>query len=256
MFPVLHLGSLAIQTPGLILILGLWLGLTLAERYSPRSGIQPAMLYNIAAIGLVTAAIGGRLAYAAENIDAFTKSPISLIALNFSLWDAPGGVILGFTAMIWYAMRHKMELWRVADSFTPAINVMMIALGFAQLASGDAYGVPARLPWSIYIWGEWRHPSQIYAILGAVVILIWLYTRINTHREEGLLYPAGGLFLAFSACSAVVTLFLSRFQAENGLLPGQIHPSQVAAWIVLAISLLLLGKRKRSAPQASGFFTE
>ena len=53
MLPILHLGPLALQLPGLILLLGLWLGLALAERYSSRSGIQPDRLYNLVFLSLV-----------------------------------------------------------------------------------------------------------------------------------------------------------------------------------------------------------
>ncbi len=55
--------------------------------------------------------------------------------------------------------------------------VMMITLDLANLASGNAYGAPARLAWSIYLWGEWHHPCQIYETLAAAGVLVWVLLR-------------------------------------------------------------------------------
>jgi hypothetical protein len=46
------------------------------------------------------------------------------------------------------------------DALTPGLAVMMIALGLANLASGNAYGEPAQVPWSIFLWGEWQQPGR------------------------------------------------------------------------------------------------
>ncbi len=156
MFPVLHVGRLAIQTPGLIVILGLGLGLNLAEKYFLKVGLQPAKAYTLVTIGLIAAAIGGRLAYAVENFSAFTASPASLFSLNLSLWDPVGGVLLGLAGSIGYGLRRKMNFSALLDSLTPTLAVTMIAVDLANLASGSAFGEPARLPWSIFLWGEWR----------------------------------------------------------------------------------------------------
>jgi hypothetical protein len=47
MFPILQIGPLAIQVPGLIILAGLWLGLSLAERRAKKRESNPSVLYNL-----------------------------------------------------------------------------------------------------------------------------------------------------------------------------------------------------------------
>jgi prolipoprotein diacylglyceryltransferase len=248
MLPIVQIGPAALQTPGLILILGLWLGLNLAEKYYLRHGIQPSNAYTLVTIGLVTAALGGRLTFAVENLSAFAASPISLLSLNLNLWDLPGGVTLGLAACIWYASRQKINFWSLLDSLTPLFAVMMIAIGLADLASGSAFGEPAQLPWSIFLWGEWRHPSQIYETLGAISVLIWVLLRLNRFDPNSASrLDAGYLFLEFVAWSAVWRIFLEMFRGDGTLFFGQIRVAQVIAWVILSVCLFLLGKRNFQA---------
>jgi phosphatidylglycerol:prolipoprotein diacylglycerol transferase len=248
MFPIVQIGPAAVQTPGLILILGIWLGLNLAEKYYLRHGIQPSLAYTLVTIGLVTAAVGGRLTFAVENFSAFVASPISLISLNLNLWDLPGGVTLGLAACIWYASRQKINFWSLLDSLTPLFAVMMIAISLANLASGNAFGEPAHLPWSIFLWGEWRHPSQIYEVLGAFAILLWVLLRLKRFDPNSAMRPVPGiLFLEFVAWSAGLRIFLEMFRGDGTLIFGQIRVAQVIAWVILTVCLFLLGKRNFQA---------
>ena len=40
MFPILQIGPLAIQVPGLVIIAGLWFGLTLSEHRAKKHGAK------------------------------------------------------------------------------------------------------------------------------------------------------------------------------------------------------------------------
>ena len=62
MLPILQIGPFALQTPGLILLIGAWAGLSLAERYAKRFQINPNQLYNLAFIGLIAGILGALLA--------------------------------------------------------------------------------------------------------------------------------------------------------------------------------------------------
>lgn len=92
MLPILHIGPLAIQVPGLVLLLGLWLGLSLTERYAPRYGMDSKILYNLVIISILAGVVGARLLYVARFPDAFLSKPASIISLNPSLLDLWGGV--------------------------------------------------------------------------------------------------------------------------------------------------------------------
>lgn len=239
MFPVLHLGPLAVRTPGLLLLLGLYLGLTLAERHSSVRGMKADHIYNLTFIAFVAGALGARLSFAAQHVDLFKGSPLNLVSLDTTLLDPFGGIALGLIAVLVCGQRKKLSLWPTLDAFTPVLAVFAVSVGLANLASGNAFGAPTSLPWSINLWGATRHPSQVYETLAALVILFvaWVLFRKDL--------PPGRLFLQFVIYSAGARLFLEAFRGDSVLVFGGIRLAQIVAWAVLALSLWLLERQKR-----------
>lgn len=245
MLPVLNIGPLALQTPGLALLIGVWLGLSLAEKYAARRGVPPSLLYNLVFVGLVGGVIGARLTYLVRYPEAFGSSPLSLISLNPGLLDPLGGLAMGTIAGVIYAHQAKLALWPTLDALTPLLAVMMIALGVSHLASGAAFGAETQAPWAIELWGTRRHPSQVYEILSAAAILVVLWPGRWVETA-----PAGRYFLLFCALSAASWLLLEAFRGDSLLLAGGWRVVQVAAWLVLAGSLWGL-KQRGSDQQAA-----
>jgi prolipoprotein diacylglyceryltransferase len=243
MLPVLNIGPLALQTPGLVILIGLWLGLSLAEKFSAKRGIPPSQLYNLVFVVLVAGVIGARLAYLIRYPEAFASSPLSLISLNPGLLDPLGGLAVGVISGLIYAQRRKIALWPALDALTPLLAVMTIALGISHLASGAAFGATTQVPWGIELWGAKRHPSQVYEILAAMAILSILWPGRWGDQE-----PAGRYFLLFVALSALAQLILGAFRGDSLLLPGGWRSAQIAAWLLLAASLWGL-HRLQTKPQ-------
>ena len=125
MFPVSQIWHIAVQAPGLILMVGPWVAWDLADRFFRKLPVASSRAYKPVAITLSLAVLGGRLTYAAENWPAFAASPISLISLNPSLWDWHGAAVLGLIAGIGYGRRHSVNFRRLGDSLTPSFGVMM-----------------------------------------------------------------------------------------------------------------------------------
>ena len=63
MLPILQIGPLAIQTPGLILLGGLWLGLSLSERHARRYKVDPGVLYNLVFLLLIVGILGADILF-------------------------------------------------------------------------------------------------------------------------------------------------------------------------------------------------
>ncbi len=256
MLPILQLGPLAIQTPGLILLLGLWLGLTLVERFAPRHGLPAERLYNLALTGLVAGLLGARLAYALRYFSAFAANPLSLFSLNPGLLDVPGGIGLGLIAAWVYGQRKGLPLWPTLDALTPGLALFAAAVGLSHLASGAAYGAPTGLPWGVELWGARRHPTQIYEIVLAALILwaVWpgRGLRLAARRSA----RPGARFLAFAACSAAARLLLEAFRGDSLLLAGGVRAAQAAAWVILALSLWGLSRLHSAGEAPPGYAPE
>jgi prolipoprotein diacylglyceryltransferase len=246
MLPILQIGPLALQTPGLILLIGVWVALTIAERQAHYWGAQAGDLNNLALVGLVSGVLGARLVYVGRYPGAFSASPGSLISLNPGLLDPSGGLAVGVLAALVYGQRKSLPFWSTLDALTPALAGFLIAFHLSHLASGAAFGSPSDLPWAINLWGAERHPAQVYEALAAIAVayLVWPRARRPTPG------PQGRIFLTFIALSAGSRLFLEAFRGDSPLLSNGWRIPQLAAWAVLALSLFGLMARDRHSPTA------
>jgi phosphatidylglycerol:prolipoprotein diacylglycerol transferase len=234
MFPILQLGPLAVQTPGLILLVGLWLALALTEREAKRLSLNAEALYNVVLIGLLAGVVGARLAYAARSFSAYVSHPLDLFSLNPAALAPTEGALIGVVAALLYGARKHLPLRPTLDALAPGLAVFMLAFAGAHLASGDAFGASARLPWSIYLWDDYRHPAQVYELLSAALVLAaWRWARDA--------WPAPGLnFLWVVALSSAARLFLEAFRGDSVIWPGGWRAAQVGALAVLGLCLWLM----------------
>jgi phosphatidylglycerol:prolipoprotein diacylglycerol transferase len=237
MFPVIHLGPLAIQSAGLFLLASLWIGMTLTEKRAAHSGLKSASLDNLILLALFSFLAGGRLSFAALHWDSFRASPLDLFSLNYTLFDLTGGLAVGFIVALVYGQRQRLPFWPTLDALTPFFATVMVGLSASHLASGNAFGKQTSLPWGIELFGSIRHPSQVYEIAAALFIL----SLVGLRKP----FPAAGRqFLVFVAWTAGARLFLEAFRGDSTLIFGGLRLGQILAWIVLAVALVGLEKVK------------
>jgi prolipoprotein diacylglyceryl transferase len=240
MFPILHLGPLAIQVPGLFLLVGVWIALNLVEREAPRYKLSAGDISNLILIGLITGIVAARLWYAVRFSSVYIENPLSLFSLNPSTLAAEEGMLTGLIAAVIYGGRKGLQLFQTLDVLAPGLAVFSIALGFSHLSSGDAFGAPTTLPWAIELWGEARHPTQIYEIIIAGLVLI-LILPIRKWK----VFP-GFIFLSWAGLTAISRLLLEGFRGDSVIILGSLRSAQVVGLVVLAIVLVamhLLGRR-------------
>lgn len=244
MLPVIQLGPLAIRTPGLLILAGIWIGLTVAEKLAPRFNLKPEFIYNGVGITLIAGLLGSRLSYIFLHFSAFIDDPWAALSLDTRLLDPWGGIVTGALVLLIYLQRQQLSVLNYLDALTPLLAVMQIALPAANLASGSGYGIPTLLPWSIELWGALRHPTQVYDILAGIGILGFvIFASQNAANRQ----PAR-LFLMFIALSAGARIFLEGFRADRFLVLSRFRFSQIAAWIALLIALVLLGVQNNRTP--------
>ncbi len=231
MFPVIHLGPLSIQAHGLILLAAFWLAAEAAERSAKRLGLRGDVVYSLAFIAASAGLIGARLGYVLEHWSAYQSDLGAVVALNFNTLSPLAGVAAGGVAAYLYARRKGVAHRRLLDALTPGFIVFAGGLALADLASGDAYGSPSSLPWAIELWGEARHPTEIYQLIAVIVIgLIVLRAK---RAFDGAWF---GLFVALYAGSR---LFIEAFRGDSETISG-VRTAQVWSLIVLLVALFML----------------
>lgn len=239
MFPFIRLGPFLLQLPGLALLSGVWVGSSLAEKEAARLKLNAAAVYNLIFYGLVAGIVGARLTYAARYMGAYLANPFGLFALTPATLYPNAGLVIGIVIAVLFGWRQKLPLRPTLNALAPGLAVFMVALGLAHLSSGDAFGAPARLPWSIYLWDDYRHPSQIYEILAAVAIFAIVWKQPFGRSGDGL------NFLLVVALTATARVYLEAFRGDSVIWLGGFRSAQVVGLLVLGGCLWLMRRWTR-----------
>ncbi|MBI5292776.1 MAG: prolipoprotein diacylglyceryl transferase [Chloroflexi bacterium] len=234
MLPFIRLGPFLLQLPGLVLLVGVWIGSALAEKEAERLKLSPADVYNLIFYGLVAGLIGARLAYAAQYLSAYLANPLSLFALTPATLSPNGGLVIGAAIATLFGWRKKMALRRTLDALAPGLAAFMIAFGVAHFLSGDAFGSSTKLPWAIYLWDDYRHPSQVYETLAALAAFAIVWKRPVDKPGDGV------NFLLLVSLSAAARVFLEAFRGDSVIWLGGFRAAQVIGLLALAASLWLM----------------
>ncbi|MCX8061363.1 MAG: prolipoprotein diacylglyceryl transferase [Anaerolineales bacterium] len=240
MLPILQIGPLALRTPLLLALLGLYLGITLAERRLPKDSLSESQLNTLVFLGLGSGLIAARLVFALEHLPIFIDAPLSLFSLDGGLLNPWAGLVAGLFAVLIYGQRQALSLWATLDALTPLFAMLGFFLSLASFASGEIYGVPTELPWGLELWGAKRHPLSLYYALLALFILIVLWSKFGKGS-----FP-GQVFLHYVLSVAGALLFLETWRANSPILPGGIRTVQAVLWVVMALSFWLLDRRTSS----------
>jgi phosphatidylglycerol:prolipoprotein diacylglycerol transferase len=235
--PILNIGPAAIQAPGLILLLGYWLSLTLAGRQAKAEGLPEDAVFNAGFIALLAGLIGARLGYVALHWSAYQNDLSGILAFTTGALSTPTGLIAGIGAAVLYLRRHGLPTADLLDTLAPALALLFAFISLADLSSGSAYGSVSHLPWAIELWGARRHPTQIYEILAALVTLAVLW-RARRQRPY-----VGFMFLLFLLIYGALRLFLDAFRAAPWLLPGGYRAVQIIGLSAVIFSLWLMSQR-------------
>ncbi len=232
MLPILQAGPVAIQMPGLILLAGVWVAVSLTDREAPRYSLRASVMSNMILLGLVVGILSARLWYAIRFFDVYLDNPLSVFSLNPTTLAPIEGALTGLAAAAYYGYRKGLPWWPTLDAMTPGLAAFSIAVGFAHLASGDAFGAETALPWAIELWGALRHPTQIYEVLAAGLVF-WLIWEIRRKT------PAlGTLFLTWIALSALSRLFIEGFRGDSVIAFGSIRSAQLVSIVILVVTLV------------------
>lgn len=241
MLPILQIGPLAIQLPGLLLIVGVWLAYLLLEREARRRALPEKELSNMFFYALVAGIVGARLGYALQFIDIYISDPLGLISLNPNTLSLREGIVFGLLVAFLYGNRKGFQFLPTLDVFTPSLALFSVFLGFAHLSSGDAFGAQTDLPWGIELWNAVRHPSQIYEIALAVIIFLVILRLRNQNPFNGF------LFLVYISLASASALLLGAFRGDSMIIFNTVRLDQFVALLLLLAALIGLHTLARSA---------
>jgi prolipoprotein diacylglyceryltransferase len=180
---------------------------------------------------LIAGLVGARLGYA-RYLNAYRESPL-LVFSNPSTLSADTGILFGLLFAWFYGRRKSCPFCSPWISWRRDWRPYGLR-EIAHLLSGDAFGEASSVPWSIYLWNEYRHPAQVYEILGSLLILAVVMKRPLQSLGTG--YN----FLLLVVLSAGERLLLEAFRGDSLIWAGGLRAAQVISLIVLLSTLWLM----------------
>jgi len=239
MFPILNIGPLAIQAPGLMILAGIYISLVVLEKQYKYFKANPNDLSNLIFVYLLSTIVIGRFAYLFKYPSILLENPLSIVSLNPNLIDFPSGLVMSILVALIYLQKKKMNLKEVIDSYSIPFLVFLVFFFFAQFSSGNLFGKPSDLPWSIQLWGTTRHPLQLYYVFGLIPIILVMVKELKTRDNPGLFFVKSIALLSF------LVVFLDYFNGDPKNMVGNFNVIQLAAWVSLLICIGIIVSTKQ-----------
>jgi phosphatidylglycerol---prolipoprotein diacylglyceryl transferase len=253
MHPVL-LGP--VKSYGFLLALSFLLGMALSLRRARQRGVDPATVYDLVFLVLVTSLVGVRLAYVLTHLRDFTSLP-----QVFAIWDGGltlyGGILLATFAVWWFCRRHRLAFLKIADLLAPGV---ILGIGITRIGcflAGCCYGKPCDLPWAVHFppgsdavrkLGEHGlHPSQLYGSAAGFLIFGLLLLCERRPAPPGATFAR---FLAFYGVARFCEDFTRYYETDQRLMLGWTNNQWLSLALVAGGLALLLWGRRRGAPAA------
>jgi phosphatidylglycerol:prolipoprotein diacylglycerol transferase len=255
--PVLFtIGGLKVHWYGIMIAVGLYAGIQVALRDSPRRGISREALMNVALVAAVLGVAGGRLYYVVQNNPSFfLHHPAQIIAVWQGGMAFFGAIFGGALAMAISAWRWKLPFWSLLDVGAIGMTVGQAFGRIGNIVNGDIVGYRTNG------WGfEYTNPNtfgprntpvqpaSLYELLIAVVLFLILWNlRLRVH-------PEGMLAMIYIVLYSVSQFFIF-FLRDNVVIVAGLKQAQITALVVIAliipimIYLRLREGRGRSRPE-------
>jgi phosphatidylglycerol---prolipoprotein diacylglyceryl transferase len=249
MKPVLfQLGPFPVSSFGVFLLLAFVVGILVMRARTARLGWDPGEVLDLCLYAIIGGVVGARIGYVLVNVRDFTGDPVRML----TIWRDAGltfyGALAGGGIVAWlYARSRGWSLGAVADAASPGIFLGYVVSMIGTLLYGLNYGRPTTLPWGVSLFGETRHPTQIYLMVAALIIVAVLVVADRRWAGSGRLFWAS--MVLYGIARAVIETFM-----DSPRVLGPLTLAQVASLVVAALSFLAwlaLGRRLPTATLGS-----
>ncbi len=251
MYPVLfQIGNIPVHSYYVLWTVALCVAVEWTKRRAvslydmPEKRVVDVLLWSF--LGMM---LGARLGGYVDHWHVYAENPERLLRI----WE---GAMSSTTAFMGAGLVAMWRLWKVQGAVWPLAEAASLpaaaTLAIGRLGcyfNGCCYGTVSKLPWAVHFprdaAGIFRHPTQLYYSLGALVILAllavfeYLYPPVDRKmRESALLWPV--FMIAYGVLRFLVD-FLRAGDRVGGLRLAQIMGVVIIIW---GIIWLFLGRKK------------
>ena len=256
-------GFLTIRWYAICILGGALLAAWFGARRAARRGHDPEHVWNILAVGLVSAIAFARAWYVFFEWPNFRDKPLLYIINPATGGIAIHGAILGGLLAIWvYTRIYHLDFLEWADIGAPCLPIGQAIGRWGNFFNQEAYGRPTTLPWGLRIDPDHRlppydrppyspetrfHPTFLYESLwnvGVIVTLLLIERRFRRHLLPGDLAMLYGII--YSAGRFWIEGLRTDSLCSNGIggsCAGALRTAQVVSLVAVVVLALLLAIR-------------
>lgn len=230
-------GTFPVSSFGVFLLLAFIAAILETRARTRRLGWDPGEVVDLSLYAIIGGIVGARIGYVLANLRDFAAAPLR----GLMIWVDAGltfyGALIGGALVAWmYGRRRHWPLPQIADAAAPGLALGYAIAMIGALLYGLNYGRPAHVPWAVMLFGEPRHPTQLYLTVAALAVYVILLAADRIPR------PPGRLFWLFVLLMAVARIGIEVFMDSPHVLAG-LTLAQVANVVagVLAVVMLRMG---------------
>jgi len=234
MFPILSIGSAAIPTYPLFLLVALWAGMWLSATQAKQLGLDGDHIYNAGLYGLLAGVSGARLWFVLAHWDNYAADLSQAFSLSRNALSPGEGLIIAGLVVLIYLQRQQVPLGPFFDALAPGLALAVMIGHVGAFLGGEVLGAPSILPWAIEVAGISRHPIQLYEAGAGLIIWVILYFN-RTWRP----WP-GFQFWLFVTLYSLSRLWLEIFRARPAVIGAGYLVVQLVALVALVVTLSVM----------------
>ncbi|RME74241.1 MAG: prolipoprotein diacylglyceryl transferase [Chloroflexi bacterium] len=288
--PILvQIGPFVIRWYGLLIVTGALAAAYIATIEARRRNENPEHAWDLLIWCLVAGIIGARLYHVLSSPAGgsrgfyyyFVEHPWATVTVfgvavpiptAVMIWEGGigifGGIVGGVLALVLYARRHRLNIWRWLDILAPGMLLAQAIGRWGNYFNQELYGPPTDLPWgilidnvnqrippyndlSLYPLDTTFHPVFLYESLWNLIgfaLLMWLGRKYARRLLDG---DMASMYLVWYP---VGRLLIENLRPDAWTLSG-IPTAQIVSIVLIVLGLALAFYRRRNPALATSPYT-
>jgi phosphatidylglycerol---prolipoprotein diacylglyceryl transferase len=235
-------GTFPVSSFGIFLLLAFILAIVVTRARTSRLGWDPGEVVDLSLYAIIGGIVGARIGYVLVNLKDFVAVPARVLMIWVDAGLTFYGAVLGGALVAWvYGRPRGWRLGQIADAAAPGLALGYAIAMIGALLYGLNYGRPATVPWAVMLFGEPRHPTQLYLMVAALAVFGILLAADRGVQGTGRLFWLCILLLAVSRVGIEVFMDSTRIL-------GRLTLAQVVNLLVAALAAAMWLTRGRGVP--------
>jgi phosphatidylglycerol:prolipoprotein diacylglycerol transferase len=253
---LIHIGPLTIRWYGLMYVVGITVGLLVAQPYAKAKGITAEILEKIVPWAVLAGLVGARLYFVIQQpVDQYLLQPWRIMAFwegGMAFYGAIFGVVL---VLLFFSRRLNVPILTLLD-FAGLFGVVGQFFGrIGNIINGDIIGYPTTLPWGFVYTNPNSfvpshdiayQPAAVYEAIINVLLFIILW-RLRNRLKPGVLFFI--YLIGYSLTQFIVFFWRANDVVFLGLKQAQL--TAIGVIIAAVIVFLAEAARQRKAAMKS-----